>query len=968
HTNSTAVAEGVITGLLYVLPFWRPKAKPKAKPGEYIPADKKAGPPAAGPRREGSTFDNVTQEAAGQKPNALGYQRKVDSPLKEGEVLPPEAGARDVPRIKDSIDSTATRDRSIGESNKIGYQRKVDSPLKEGEVLPPEAGARDVPRIKDSIDSTATRDRAIEGTKKLESPDYKILPHNQKYIEQAKKGEEGMYDGASVDSYSGMKSGELQKYVDANQVLPHQISPTQMAKASERYTPAEQILVRDSHQLLIKSAYESGAYVEPKILKEAGMEKEAAATSSKYNWNKQSGAVDFGAVYDAAVNAGNAIHKKSIAFWDVAGIPFGASAKRVVRLGTPTAARVGNMLMNELPAAISLSTGRFLSQFNEIIQPLRGRIGWNKKLNDQVWLKLTTPSTRTTPAVARIASDITLLMRQMETYFFEKGLDMTPVAGNYFPQVYDLVAMGKNKDGFLGELRTREMDNSVYDTILQTEGVPRAAREVGGHGGQGGMRFTVSHADMSRKINWENIGGMKEFLVTDIPSVITNYIQGMVKKAEFTSAFGRNEQKLDGMINDIMSELGEMGATKSRTDVTGRIYSNVNSWYGIHGRIESPKLKAINTATASAFTAAFMPLSVLWSMMEFATPITKYGIQPKSFWEGAKYAATESGRSIERLLTGKNKIPRTEMSKFVEYLGLLDISSLDMASLDRYAGRTQKWTRKWMRLFMQTQITNMQTVIASTAHISYVKSRARYLANRWDGRKAENAKRELAAEGLNPYEAAQWYSDGMTDQAFNLKVNSSTVLGVTDVVTKPNPSKMPSWMNKPNLKLFTLFTRFYTTFGNIFVSRVLKDTFGKSSFDKKGKVIMGLVAMAAITYFIGDMRAYIKYGDKGLRDRRRRAPLRKAVDTVDEMGMFGIATRPKQVLLPSRYGKNDKTIVRVAGLLGIAVGTVANAIDSVTSNRPGWRTSKTLAKLLPGFNLTHASRKATQRAIYNVLR
>jgi hypothetical protein len=450
----------------------------------------------------------------------------------------------------------------------------------------------------------------------------------------------------------------------------------------------------------------------------------------------------------------------------------------------------------------------------------------------------------------------------------------------------------------------------------------------------------------------------KDWLVTDVETVLSSYVNRSVRHAEYVRIAGPGESKLNQMVKQIIDEeqfAGHSGGklkTSTPHKTAQEVYDVFDAMQGRFHQIETPSVRRASKGVAGFQVIQKLGLVAMAQFPETMMPAAKYRVATsfeglpgipiplKSYGVGMVDSAINGMSAASSMLTGKRIIPKTERRRHLERIGVIYASALQ-SSASRMAGPTGVITNRVIRGFQMETITNLQRTIALDTLQSMIRENARYLAKGLaQGKRYRMYRQELIELGLSPDEVVAWYRDGMPrDHPISKKFDIAHVRGIDTTIIMPKAANAPRLYNDPRFQLPLIFTRFFTVFGNTVMKHLGKKLASAdvTSIRKLGS-ISSLITAVGIAYYTQFLREEVS----GYKYREDDDPMR-VMDAVDRSGLTAMFTRLYPLFSEYKYGMGSQWVANILG--GPFAGDVAGFIAA--ANGSNEQRARYMAKMTP---------------------
>jgi len=621
--------------------------------------------------------------------------------------------------------------------------------------------------------------------------------------------------------------------------------------------------------------------------------------------------------------------------------------------------------------------GKFAKAMDTILEPLKGRFGLRTKPSEHIVRALRTG--KASPHLRAKALEIREFLDVMhETYVKPVLGDAVGYVKDYVPQVWRVEKIQQAPARFKKFLQEK-MDfteagaENFVRRIVENEGTPdmeivserltdpKAHEAWSRRIAQPGSASKAAHIEKSRKVQIpeEALRAAEEWLVNDIQGLMTSYIRNVTRRVEYARMFGANEGRLNATVAKSIKELGIEGDLRAIGQLTKDVYSVADALQNKYNPIESMTYAKWNRRVSNYETVLHMGLVSLASLAEFAAPAIQFGFVPKAYAKGVIAVFNKAARTGERLVMGKNRIPKMKTEKALESLGQISLNTLQSSQAARFSTIGNTLTSRFMHATGLEALTDVLRMIAYDTISAVLERNAKALTK--GGKKNKFYREQLNELGVSPDVAVEWFKQGMPKEGPLADIiENAKGRGTRWAVTSPNPATRPLLFSDPHWTNVTLFKSFTGVFSNLFMKRALSEL-GKAPVGRKASVMGGMVAATTIAYYTQFLREFIT-GRQWKKD-----DMQKWLDGIDKAAIPGPFTHAYQLFSPYRYGFMDNTAHRLFGLMGPAVSDAAKAIDVVVRSDMSKRKKvKEIAKLIPIVNITEEGREAAAEGLLRI--
>ena len=632
---------------------------------------------------------------------------------------------------------------------------------------------------------------------------------------------------------------------------------------------------------------------------------------------------------------------------------------------------------NDLVNRTASAQGKFMSAFDSMVEPIKGRIGLKSGPSKAIVRGL-----RTGKIPQKHQAKAAEVRDFLDKFIVDYVRPVLPDVGHivdYFPQVWDAAQIESKPKAFRQFLkdhlgfdevsaenfirRIRE-NEGVVDMDLTSDRLvdPAQAGEwvnkrIMNEGGASKAASLEKHRKID--ITEDLLPHAEKWLVNDLEGVMSSYIRSATQRVEYARLMGANEGALNNLVANAIKELGIEKNPKAVKTLANDVYALADSLQGKYNPIESTMWSKYNRRLANYEVVVHLGLVSLASVPEFAAPAIQFGLVPKAYAKGVASAFNIAARTAERAITGKNRIPKTESIKALESLGQISLNTLQSSHASRFTSVSSKFTSKFMHATGLEALTDVQRVIAYETLGAVIKRNAKAIS---EGKATRFQKEQMIELGVDPKLAKAWFEEGMLKEG-NLAdlMENAKSRGTRWAITAPNAATKPRLFSDPHFTNVLLFKSFTGVFSNLFMKRALAEL-GQAPVGRKASMAGAMVASVTLAYYTQFLREAIsghKFDKEGAQ---------RWLDAIDRSALNGSFTHAYVLASPYRYGFTDSSSKRIFNLLGPAVGDLAKVSDIILNrDMSKEKRAKELAKLVPVANVTAEGREAIADAIEDLL-
>lgn len=474
--------------------------------------------------------------------------------------------------------------------------------------------------------------------------------------------------------------------------------------------------------------------------------------------------------------------------------------------------------------------------------------------------------------IAKIQQRMRKFLDQMHDYATAAGVEMKKL-DDYFPRVWDAIAIAENKSKFVEMLKAdhfkntgKPLDDTVAIGIAENLIRNRGHEPVNEEELSNGYSPFMASAN-KRVLDFVKSPEFSEFQEKSLESIMSTYIAQLVHKAEYTRRFGSNGDKLRDMVIDAVGEeVGPEWATakkaaqakldalkasykgKPKADLTKKLAELGYRYGGLEVRHVADELSSAEAKTKfsdfepklrrsvraimameGTLGAEINPALRKWSaglmvyenlrllgMSLFSQVIDPLGVMVRGGTVGDAWGTFKRG--IAGTIAGwRGKPIEDSATKLAMQLGIIDVggwmNSQGNAYTSLYMGKTaQKWNDRlfrWNGVEGFSQGTRVGATLAAVAFLKYHSTLPSEHSARW-------------LEELNVTPADLKLTNGELDYT-NPKVQQAIFRWVEGAILRPNASMRPSWASDPHMALLFHLKQFTYAMQKVLLERVFNE-------------------------------------------------------------------------------------------------------------------------------------------------
>ncbi len=576
------------------------------------------------------------------------------------------------------------------------------------------------------------------------------------------------------------------------------------------------------------------------------------------------------------------------------------------------------------------------------------------------------------------------LLDELGDYMAEAGIEVNRLK-DYFPRVYDVKELRKNKEVFIDLVDKQGMNGEqVYMNIVENDGMFQnfsdhhiELNEDGKVIKKAGKRYN-KRVGNARKGSFEKgrvidvpYADLKQFLVREIEPVLGRHISSVVKRSEYARVAGVNNSKLEALAVEAVKQYDKLPRSEKFADMNDLIESINFLSDRMQGKQEAmhPGVRRLSQTARNFSVMAHLGMVLLASIPETMMPYVKLGNGAnftKHLFKGFAEAMREGTATVLKATTGNRMIPKSQMRELTERLGVASQSGMEQAFQQRFGGVSSKMTNAFMKMTMLEQLTNVQRMISFGMAQDHISQLAKKVGNS-KGKDRAQFVMELKDFGLDPAAAAKWAADGFSkSDPFYENVNMGAQRFAQQVITTPIGATLPRIMSNPIGQVMFQFKSFTSVHSNTFLKKLLVDMARYPRMRDKVRPIIPILIMVSVAYAVQFLREAWKYDDREDVYLMEEDHWKRVVAAIDRSGMTGDGTAYMNMMMPYRYGYGDWAR-RFYNLAGPLAGDATRIAGALTAEDKPKKIAKTVVGLTPVLNVTPHVRVSAKEALEDVL-
>ena len=513
-----------------------------------------------------------------------------------------------------------------------------------------------------------------------------------------------------------------------------------------------------------------------------------------------------------------------------------------------------------------------------------------------------------------IGESVDPVMRKQLADFFErfhkdylrKRIPHIGKVENYFPVVYNILAIQANPDAFLAELKkgglNKRESQTVMRSLLESDGafidsVPN--QEL--FGPQFNSKLQRVLKDMDAKA-MQDLGFYQDPLVA-----VQMYLKQATKHAEYNVI----KDEAEALIAK-MSPKQQAQARKIVLGYMGRLGADIDPTWN--------KYQSYIAALQFATTLLF---SVIASFTDLGNTIVR-----AKDWDGVK-SAFKTWRGY------MSKQSRDEMTEFAERIGAASRAAVQEALHQSYNSEyidpgARKWSDKYFKAIGLEHWTRMTRIIAANMGRDFIITHTRKAAA-GDARsirylKELNLTHEVVTKGFD------FETDSIDLTTPEGEAIQEAILNFVDEsIIRPNSAQRPVWASDPHYMLIWQLKSFFYTFGQVVVGGVAREMKSRWAEGDRAAAAMPAMLLFAALLPLAALAVQTRQLIKGLFKDDEREKEEDEVDyvfdLVDRAGILGPMS-----IIKSIFDAEDSGRSGVVSMLGPTAGTIETFLDGDMGN------------------------------------
>ena len=476
---------------------------------------------------------------------------------------------------------------------------------------------------------------------------------------------------------------------------------------------------------------------------------------------------------------------------------------------------------------------------------------------------------------------------------------------NYFPIVYNILAIQENPDAFVAELKKGGLNQAEAQTVMRTmlENDGAFIEDVPNHE-LFGPKF---NAKMQRTLKNMDAKAMQKLGFYQNPMVAVQlYLKQATKHAEYNVI----KDDAEALLNK-MPPKQRAHARKIVLGYMGRLGAQID-----------PKWNKFQSYIAALQFATTLLFATVASFTDLGNPI----VRAKDM-DGFKSALGNWRKFM-------SKQSREEMTEFAERIGAASREAVREALNQSYNSEyidpgARKWSDKYFKAIGLEHWTRMTRIISANMARDFISTHAKK-ATAGDKR----SMRYLKELGLTAETATKGY-DRETDTLDlttpeGQAVQDAILNFVDEAIVRPNAAQRPTWASDPHYMLIWQLKSFFYSFGQIVVGGVAREMQSRWAEGDRAKSALPAMVLFAALLPLAALALQTREMIKGaFKDDEREKPEEDTInylfDLVDRAGILGPLSIIKSMSDAGNYGRSG-----VFAALGPTAGTLETFLDGDT--------------------------------------
>jgi hypothetical protein len=418
-------------------------------------------------------------------------------------------------------------------------------------------------------------------------------------------------------------------------------------------------------------------------------------------------------------------------------------------------------------------------------------------------------------------------LREMYNYAKDAGVEMGDLGEKYFPVLWDAEKVAENRQAFVDMLETKYAKEMQTVSMTANEIADSIVSEI-----ERGDHFEsildangspVSQSSKERSLNFIQPEDRLPFVNSDPLHTLLHYTDQIVRKAEFSRAYGTDGAKLNALRKEAVEKYGASQHDMAlATDYTNAILGNME--VGM-----SRDLKDIYGGAIAYQNLRLLPLNVLTSLVDPLGVAVRTNSLGEA-WNTFKYSVKNTVRQSD--LFG-NVHDKDAMEMLAEDYGIIEDAGIASNLHNMYESITLRGFSKRVNdaLFKY----NLLNGWVRTNKIMAMAAGQRFMVRAAQGKFGENSGRYLEELGLTKDDIviddngslvarkeglmARGVSEDRAEEIAE-KLRLASVQMVEQSMLNPSAAERPNWANNPYFAPIFHLKQFAFSFNKVIMDRM----------------------------------------------------------------------------------------------------------------------------------------------------
>jgi hypothetical protein len=418
-------------------------------------------------------------------------------------------------------------------------------------------------------------------------------------------------------------------------------------------------------------------------------------------------------------------------------------------------------------------------------------------------------------------------LREMYDYAKEAGVEMGDLGEKYFPTLWDAEKVAENRQAFIDMLETKYAEEMKTVSMTANEIADSIVSEI-----ERGENFEsildqngspVAQSSKKRSLGFIQPEDRLAFVNEDPLHTLLHYTDQLVRKAEFSRAYGTNGQRLTELRREAVEKYGATPAEMQlATDYTNAILGNME--VGM-----SRDLKDIYGGAIAYQNLRLLPLNVLTSLVDPLGVAVRTNSLGEA-WEVFKYSVKNTVRQSDIFSDTHEK---DAMEMLAEDYGIIEDAGIASNLHNMYESITLRGFSKRVNdaLFKY----NLLNGWVRTNKIMAMAAGQRFMVRAAQGKFGENSDRYLEELGLTKDDIvtnekgslivrkddlmARGVSEDRAEE-IEAKIRQASIQMVEQSMLNPSAAERPNWANNPYFAPIFHLKQFAFSFNKVIMDRM----------------------------------------------------------------------------------------------------------------------------------------------------